>query len=52
MNNVYSVYVEQHHHVDRNEEKDEDGKDVEKKIEVLGMAGLVSKSAIFCYIQK
>ena len=48
MNNVYNVYVEQHHHVDRNEEKDKDGKDVEKRIELLGTAGLVSKSAIFC----
>ena len=47
MNNVYNVYVEQHHHVDRDEE--ENGKDVEKKIELLGTAGLVSEdSEIFC----
>ena len=46
MNNVYNVYVEQHHVPDNEEKKD--GKDVEKKIEVLGTAGLVSKSEIFC----
>ena len=47
VNNVYNVYVEQHHVPDNEEKKD--GKDVEKKIEVLGTAGVVSEeSDIFC----
>ena len=43
VNNVYNVYVEQHHVPDNEEKKD--GKDVEKKIEVLGTAGVVSEES-------
>ena len=47
VNNVYNVYVEQHHLADNEEEKGD--KDVGKKIEILGTAGLVSEgSEIFC----